>query len=229
MTICSAFSGVSWTDGPAGDITRRGSGPSRRLRFSWFESRRGAGSAIALPYVMPMTGMGSEPLSRSELTALADPVDFVGTVIDWIWAKPWPSDDRSPAYQQYFLALPKEQRVIWSTWCVQGEVANGGFGQYFPNIQGDSFIEEARQGFVELGARDLAEMFDSVLTYFRQNRARIDVAGDSYEEYSKIMGYVAIEENLNNVTSRFLARMDDFYVLRRDYILRHLGVFCQAP
>jgi len=172
--------------------------------------------------------MESEPLSRSELIELTDPVDFVGTVIDWIWAKPWPSDDRSPAYQQYFLALPREQRVIWSTWLVQGEVANGGFGQYFPNIEGDCFIEEARTGFVELGAHDLAEMFESVLRYFRQNRALIDAAGSSYEAYSKILGYVAIEENLNKVTSRFLARMDDFYVLRRDYILRHIDAFCEV-
>ena len=172
--------------------------------------------------------MKSPPLSRSELTALTDPVDFVGTVIDWIWAKPWPSDDRA-AYQQYFLGLPREQRVIWSTWRVQGEVANGGFGQYFPNIRFECFIDEARSGFVELGAHDLAEMFESVLSYFDRNRARIDAAGDCYEEYVKIMGYIAIEENLNRVTSRFLARMDDFYVLRRDYILRHLDAFCEAP
>jgi hypothetical protein len=162
------------------------------------------------------------------LIAVTDPVDLVGAVIDWIWAKPWPADDRSPAYRQYFLALPKEQRDIWSTWCVQTEVANGGFGQYFPNTHGDCFIEEARKGFVELGAHDLAEMFESVLAYFRENRAGINAAGDSYEKYSKIMGYVAIEENLNHVTRRFLDRMNDFYVLRRDYILRHLDSFCEA-
>jgi hypothetical protein len=179
--------------------------------------------------VMPLGPMRSEPLSRSHLTVLTDPEDFVGTVIDWIWAKPWPANDRSPEYQQYFLALPREHRVIWSTWRVQGEVANGGFGQYFPNIRGDCFIEEARKGFVELGAHDLAQMFDSVLAYFQQNRARIDAADDSYKEYSKIMGYVAIEENLNNVTSRFLNRMDEFYVLRRDYILGHLDAFCDVP
>lgn len=113
----------------------------------------------------------------------------------------------------------------------QGEVANGGFGQFFANIQGDCFIEEARNGFVELGAHDLAEMFESVLAYFRQNRARIDAAGDSYHTRNtrRSCGMSRVEENLNNVTSRFLARMDDFYVLRRDYILRHLDVFCDAP
>lgn len=171
--------------------------------------------------------MDSAHLSKRELLAITDPVDFVGTVIDSIWAKPWPPDDRSEAYCEFFLALPKEQRVIWSTWLVQGEVQNGGFSQYFANSPGDCFIEEARTGFTDIGAHDLEAMFEVVLAYFRRNRARIDAAG-SWDEYAKVMGYVAIEENLDRVTSRFLAQMDRFYEFRREYILRHLDVFCEA-
>jgi hypothetical protein len=37
---------------PASDITRQCSGPSRRVSFLWFESRRGAGSATDWHYVM---------------------------------------------------------------------------------------------------------------------------------------------------------------------------------
>lgn len=155
---------------------------------------------------------------------LTDPVEFVGVVIDLIWAKPWPDDDLE-AYWKFFLALPREQRVIWSTWRVQGEVANGGFGQYFANIQGDCFVEEARTGFVELGANDLAEMFETVLAYFRQNGHAIEAAA-SDEEYAQIMGYVAIEQRLDNITRRFLRRMDDFYLLRRQYIEDHWDAFC---
>lgn len=36
-------------------ITRRCSGPSRRVSFLWFESRRGAGSATDWHYVRPLT------------------------------------------------------------------------------------------------------------------------------------------------------------------------------
>src|SRR5438034_6884295 len=34
-------------------ITRQYSGPRRRVSFSWFQSRRGAGSATDRPHVMP--------------------------------------------------------------------------------------------------------------------------------------------------------------------------------
>ena len=76
-------------------------------------------------------------LSRSELIAIEDNVDFVGTVIDAIWELPWPGEQGSDEYVAFFKALPPEKRLIWATWRLQGEVDNGGFGQYFTNIEDD--------------------------------------------------------------------------------------------
>jgi hypothetical protein len=167
-------------------------------------------------------------LSKQELLAINDDIEFVGRVIDHIWALPWPNNPRSAEYVQFFKSLPKEQRVIWSTWRVQAEIQNGGFGGYFANLEDDCFVAEALNGFRILGAHEMLAMFESLLDYFDVHKSEIRRAKD-WHEYAKIMGHVAVEDNLNNVCSRFLERIADFYSLRRDYITANLDVFCDRP
>lgn len=167
-------------------------------------------------------------LSKSELLAIEDTIDFVGTVIDSIWAKEWPPDMKTEAYRDFFLGLPKEQRVIWATWRLQAEVSNGGFGGYFANLEDNVFVEETIDGLRILGANELAAIFHSVLGYFDAHRDQIQQASD-WDQYAEVMGYNAIEQNLDRATSRFLHGKDEFYAVRRRYILQHLDVFCDRP
>src|SRR5882724_885805 len=53
-----------------GHITRECSGPSRRVSFLWFETRRGAGSATDRPYVMQRNELSAEPRITAEVTFL---------------------------------------------------------------------------------------------------------------------------------------------------------------
>lgn len=151
-------------------------------------------------------------------------VELVGKVIDSIWALPWPEDEHSEDYVQYFLALKPEHRVIWATWLVQMWVDDWGFGQYFLHTKDDVLIEEAERGFREIGATELLEIFTSVTSYYKKNRSRLaNVTKQS--EYEKIMGIKTIEQELGNLLDLFYAKKQDFYRLRADYIRANQSVF----
>jgi len=56
-------------------------------------------------------------------------------------------------------ALPEPHRTLWSTWMVQCEVENGGFAQYFWNMEAEGFYDEAERGFTALAASGHLEIF----------------------------------------------------------------------
>lgn len=167
-------------------------------------------------------------LSRSELLAIEDDVDFVGAVIDDIWAMPWPEDHGSSAYVAFFKSLTPENRLIWATWRLQAEVDNGGFGQYFTNIEDDCYIEEALDGLTTLGASEHRDMLEQVIKYRDEHADEIAKAKD-WDEYVKIMGVVPLDRALDNISFRFINKNSELYALRRKYILQHLDVFAPRP
>jgi uncharacterized protein DUF4375 len=167
-------------------------------------------------------------LSGSELLAIEDDVDFVGTVIDDIWAMPWPDDQGSEEYVAFFKSLPPQKRLIWATWRLQGEVDNGGFGQYFTNIEDDCYIDEALDGLTTLGASELRDMLEQVIKYRYEHADEIAKAKD-WSEYVEIMGVVPLDQALDKITFRFIDKNPELYALRRRYILQHLDVFAPRP
>ena len=167
-------------------------------------------------------------LSRSKLLAIEDDVDFVGTVIDDIWAMPWPDEQGSDEYVAFFKSLPPEKRVIWSTWRLQGEVDNGGFGQYFTNIEDDCYIDEAIAGLTTLGASEHRTMFEQVIKYRDEHAEEIAKAKD-WNEYAKIMGVVPLNQALDNISFRFINKNAELYAMRRTYIMDHIDVFATSP
>jgi hypothetical protein len=62
-------------------------------------------------------------------------------------------------YLRGLRALPEPHRSLWSTWMVQCEVENGGFAQYFWNIEAEGFYDEAERGFAALAALGHLEIF----------------------------------------------------------------------
>jgi hypothetical protein len=62
-------------------------------------------------------------------------------------------------YLRSLRALPEPHRSLWSTWIVQCEVENGGFAQYFWNIESEGFYDEAEGGFAALSAPEHLEIF----------------------------------------------------------------------
>jgi hypothetical protein len=62
-------------------------------------------------------------------------------------------------YLRSLRALPEAHRNLWSTWVVQCEVENGGFAQYFWNIEVEGFYDEAEHGFSALAASRHLEIF----------------------------------------------------------------------
>lgn len=167
-------------------------------------------------------------LSRSELLAMQNDVDFVGTVIDDIWAMPWPEDQESDEYVAFFKSLSPKKRLIWSTWRLQGEVDNGGFGQYFTNIEDDCYIGEALDGLTTLGATEHRNMLEQVIKYRDEHAEEIANAKD-WNEYAKVMGVVPLNQALDNISFRFINKNPELYAMRRKYIMDHIDVFAPRP
>ena len=153
---------------------------------------------------------------------LDDDIDFVGSVIDDIFFFDWPEGDIA-AYVRFYQALSKPQRMIWSTWCVQGAVQNGGFGAYFPGIHDDCYVDDALIGFHAIGQTRMLEIFRQVIDYRREHEEEIAKAKD-YDEYSKIMGWIPLWE----LSGSFCDEIADFYVKRRKYITANIDQFTIA-
>jgi hypothetical protein len=60
------------------------------------------------------------------------------------------------------MALPVGYRVVYATWVLEVEVANGGFLQYFYNSRGH-FIDEAADGLELLEAMEHLAIFDAAV------------------------------------------------------------------
>lgn len=167
-------------------------------------------------------------LSRSELLEIEHDVDFVGAVIDDIWAMSWSDEQGSDEYVAFFKSLPPEKRLIWATWRLQGEVDNGGFGQYFANIEDECYIDEALDGLTTLGASEHRKMLEQVIQY-RDEHADEIAKAKNWNEYAKIMGVVPLNQALDNITFRFINKDSQLYAMRRNYIMQHLDAFAPRP
>ncbi len=148
-----------------------------------------------------------------------DDEDLVMAVMDCI-------DYKMPTnYKRIYktiMGLPKGFQVIYTTWCVEAEVNNGGFNQYFFNSSGQ-FAIEAIDGFEEIGAPFNAQLM----------KKAIEVAVQEMPEMKKYYKSRSIElfsesykhTKLNNLDEGFYERKEDIQELQIKYIRSHPQLF----
>jgi hypothetical protein len=139
----------------------------------------------------------------------------VGEHIDAIWSMDWPREE--PERIRFFQSLSLGRRLIWSSWVLQSEVENGGFGQFFRN-QNEFWHEAADIGLKELGAGELHSIYREARDDYKRHQ-HLFTADTEWGDYVKIMGVVPMDKRLRKIHSRFLNRMEDFYALRLNFIV----------
>jgi hypothetical protein len=142
------------------------------------------------------------------------------TIIDNIYTKIEDEDSHDKKYS-IITSLSKGRQAIFATSCLEAEVDNGGFNQYFFNFSSSGqFAEEARDGFKLIGANKYSELTQKAIVLFMKNAKQLSKFNDgTLESFSK-----SYENNpLNDLDTEFydLSKIEILSELRIKYIRTH--------
>ncbi len=145
---------------------------------------------------------------------------------DMIWALKWPETENTEKQAQFFKTLKPEWRVLWATWLVEAHVKDWGFDAYFRNEPHPYFHDEALRGFRELGAKRYADLFEKILSYYREKfLAEVGKDTDVESAYNKVMGNEVIEKALGDIHAEFFNHDAELYRAKAAYIQKHQQEF----
>jgi len=118
--------------------------------------------------------------------------------------------------------LSKGIQMVYSTWCVDGEVYNGGFNQYFWNSSG-KYKLIALEGFKLLGAPEHSKLMAEAIQLQEQQEAKISRlrANGTLKDFSE-----SYKDNpLNALDTSYYALKEDVSAMRIRYIRDHVEEF----
>jgi hypothetical protein len=124
--------------------------------------------------------------------------------------------------------LPAPQRHVWASWIVQCEVENGGFAQYFWNIENEGFYGEAETGFEALGATGHLKLFREALTLIQPHLKVMHSwqgANDRFSKYKPLLKETGIYEKFSSLDGKFDRLQPSLEELRESYIKSHISFF----
>jgi hypothetical protein len=126
--------------------------------------------------------------------------------------------------EEYLLslhALPKPHRSLWSTWVVQCEVENGGFAQYFWNIEAEGFYDEAERGFTALAASGHLQIFQQARGLITPHLPVMHTwqgANDRFSKYKPLLKREGVHDQLLKLDGEFYDLRPSLLDLRQQYI-----------
>jgi len=129
--------------------------------------------------------------------------DVVGPIIDRVCA----DDVESP--EAGLARLSEKERTLYLTWCVGGEVDNGGFAQFFCNSNG-GFAKETADALDKVGCKEVADMVRKSMTAFPGGKVPTDIG-----ERNMVLSNFPAE------SSQLLDALDkEFYAFTSDRVLQ---------
>ncbi len=119
--------------------------------------------------------------------------------------------------------LSQGQQAFFAVWCVEGDVNNGGFNQYYFN-SGGAYAELAADGFSLIGASRYAVLMWKANTLFLSIREELEKYNDgTLERFSE--SYT--DNPLNDLDDQFydLDKIEDLHKLKVDYVRANIEQF----
>ena len=120
-----------------------------------------------------------------------------------------------------FALLTEEERTLWTVWCLEAELSNGGFDQYFLNDAGDH-AHYATQALRRIGAAQSAEIVADALAVF-------PAPGPSPDRGERFLQLESLSRErkarLGSLTDRFYERPDYLERLLADFAREHARAF----
>ena len=115
--------------------------------------------------------------------------------------------------------LNENQRVLYITQSLEGEVNNGGFSQFFFNSSGD-FANEVVSAFEKIGATKTAEICKTAVSIYGES-----VPLDRDERESLLIDNDEVDEILNDCDNAFFEYEDDLTALNYQFIINNKDSF----
>ena len=171
----------------------------------------------------------NEPQESLPQTEIDDEIDCESEVEDVV---PRIYEGVSTADESQYLAglrrLSKGPRSVMATRIVLLEVNNGGFAQYFWNMEDEGFYDEALMGFVELGAEEHRRIFVNALkliTPFLELMHTMQGADDRYGKYKPLLQKEGVYDKLMELDGQFYDVRPSLTKLQAQYIHNHRDEF----
>ncbi|WP_051697507.1 DMP19 family protein [Prevotella sp. 10(H)] len=121
------------------------------------------------------------------------------------------------------IKLSAGQQSIYSTWCVEAEVNNGGFNQFYFNSS-ERFADMAVNGFLLIGAEQHYKLMKEANKVYSENKEKLGSYNDgtlqSFSESYK-------DNPLKELDKIFYELEEDLNELRVKYIRVHYQEFIQ--
>lgn len=127
-------------------------------------------------------------------------------------------------YLESLRSLSLGQRAIYSTWIVQCEVENGGFAQYFWNMEEEGFYDEAIIGFAHLEATAHLKIFEEALESIRphlQNMHKMQGTQDRFTLYKPLLQREDLYDKFIELDCKFYDLRPSLEEIRLEYIKLH--------
>ena len=124
--------------------------------------------------------------------------------------------------------LPAPQRHIWATWVLQCEIENGGFAQYFWNMEDEGFYDEADAGLVALGASGHLDLLREAIELIRPHLDAMHSwqgANDRFSKYKPLLKKTGIYEKFSSLDKKFYNLKPSLADLTEYFIRSHVSSF----
>jgi hypothetical protein len=124
--------------------------------------------------------------------------------------------------------MPASQRHVWAAWVLQREVENGGFAQFFWNIEPEGFYDEVDAGLVALGASGHLDLFREALVLIKPHLVVMHSwqgANDRFSKYKPFLKETSIYERFSDLNGKFYDLQPSLEDLRIDFIRSHASSF----
>jgi len=117
---------------------------------------------------------------------------------------------------EYLDRIAPEARLVYLTWCFDGEIHNGGFRQLFFNSLGDHCLE-ILEGLRKLKARKSIELLEKALVWFPESRPSID-RGERWKQLEPYKDDNKYELALEELDMEFYKYEDNLAGLLQNFV-----------
>lgn len=162
-------------------------------------------------------------LTRDMLESISDK-QLVKAVHDHVWATLEAGDTAKRNDDTEIVSrLPKSMQYVWATWTVEGEVANGGFGQLFSNSS-RHLVPQAVQGYRAFGVTKLAQALGKALRVYDKAVPKQIKAASSMDVWDWYAEHSEVDQQITACEAEFEVTPEDDRARER-YIRTHLDEF----
>ena len=150
----------------------------------------------------------------------------IESVIKEIGSKIDQSDEDS--YVESLLKLPCHERALLGTIILQIEVENGGFDQFFWNLEDERFYKIVRDSLILIHALSFLELYDQAYNMIKPHLNDMHAwqgENDRFEKFKPMLIENGLYKKFRNLSSSFYQLNPNLDKLRRDFYRRNKKLF----